>query len=428
MTRELSDWLDGYLEYVEMTEPSDLYKKWVGVSVIASCLQRKCYMLWDEHIYPNMYIILVGKTAARKSTAMRPGGELIRKMRVPLAAESTTREALIRAIGESIQQMIDPVTNLPIFHSSITLFHSELAVFMGSDRVDKQMLLDLTHLYDCPDPWKYDTKHEGTDDIQCVWFNLLGAITPEMVKRCFPREAIGGGLTGRMIFVYASGKGRTIGDPTLYHKRQAELKEPLIADLEYISMLSGEFKPTDEYKRIYVDWYENMHDGKDKEREDTPFKGERDLEGYVGRRPTHVKKLSIMMSASRGDDKILTADDFFRAYNLLKETEEVMPYSFKAFGKVEPQELMALVMDTVARAGRIMFSQLVAKYQNMCMARDMFEIVRSMNASKFTTMQPVGGDDWVIRVLSKEERQNLLSNSDIGLASPELEEGGPKVS
>ena len=61
MARKLNDWIDSYLEYTKNSEPPDLYKEWVAVSVVASILQRKCSLPWgDITFYPNMYIILVG--------------------------------------------------------------------------------------------------------------------------------------------------------------------------------------------------------------------------------------------------------------------------------------------------------------------------------------------------------------------------------
>ena len=39
--RKLPDWLDGFMALTENSEPPVLYRKWVGISAIASALQRK---------------------------------------------------------------------------------------------------------------------------------------------------------------------------------------------------------------------------------------------------------------------------------------------------------------------------------------------------------------------------------------------------
>ena len=117
MSRRNKDWITSYLRYVDNTEPPNLYKEWVAVSVIASCLQRKCYLDWGPMtFYPNMYIVLTGPSGkARKSTAMGPGMKLLREMGVKLAAESITREALIRELKTSNATQVDPVSGATNF-------------------------------------------------------------------------------------------------------------------------------------------------------------------------------------------------------------------------------------------------------------------------------------------------------------------------
>jgi len=97
--RRLDDWIEGFMEFMYSSEPPDLYKTWVAVSVIASALQRKCRLDWGSiTFYPNMYIVLVGPSGkCRKGTAMRPGSKLLRQLgSVNLADEAITREALVR--------------------------------------------------------------------------------------------------------------------------------------------------------------------------------------------------------------------------------------------------------------------------------------------------------------------------------------------
>ena len=103
MTRIVDDWIEGYLKYTNNTEPPDSFREWVAVSVVASCLRRKCVLNWGSLIvYPNMYIVLVAPSGkARKGTAMRPGLKMLQEQGIKLAAEAITREALIRELNES---------------------------------------------------------------------------------------------------------------------------------------------------------------------------------------------------------------------------------------------------------------------------------------------------------------------------------------
>ena len=103
MSRIVEDWITGYQQFTENSESPDLYKEWVAVSVIASCLQRKVFLTWDTLTYCNMFIVLVGPSGrSRKGTAMIPGLEMLQELgTINLAAESITREALNKKMSES---------------------------------------------------------------------------------------------------------------------------------------------------------------------------------------------------------------------------------------------------------------------------------------------------------------------------------------
>ena len=165
-------------------------------------------MQWGTiSFYPNMYVVLVGPSGkCRKGTAMSQGYDFLKEMGTKMAAESTTREALIQALQQSNDTQVDPVTNKMYLHASLTIYSQELTVFLGYNNV--ALMSDLTDWYDCRSSWTYRTKHQGTDEIIGVYVNLIGATTPELLQTALPRDAIGGGLTARMIFVFETKKPR----------------------------------------------------------------------------------------------------------------------------------------------------------------------------------------------------------------------------
>ena len=97
-SRQCNDWRDSYLTFTANSEPPYTYRLWCGISVIAACLKRKCVLNWGTlTLYPNMYVVLVGPSGrCRKGTAMNQGMWFMREMGIKMAAESITREALIR--------------------------------------------------------------------------------------------------------------------------------------------------------------------------------------------------------------------------------------------------------------------------------------------------------------------------------------------
>ena len=349
--RALPDWLDAYMEYTEDSEPPKMFHLWSAISTIASALQRKCYLRWGTlTFYPNMYIVLVAPSGkCRKGTAMDPARDLLDALALPLAAEATTREALIRALRDANSTNFDPNTGDQQFHSSLTIHSKELTVFLGYD--NKQLMMDLTDWFDCHNRWTYRTKTQGDDDIIGVWVNLIGATTPELIQTALPPDAIGGGLTSRIIFVFESRKYKTAiypepGDPELYRK--------IISDLERIHLMAGQFKVTDEFIDIWTQWYPDQ--------EINPPNLGPNLSGYMERRPTHVMKLSMIMSASRSGDLIITGDDINKAIRIIQATEKKMPQVFSGVGKSQIISILPRIMSYIAEVKSITKPKLMERF------------------------------------------------------------------
>jgi hypothetical protein len=351
--RQVDDWIDGYIRYTEgWCEAPVSYRRWTAISTVAACLQRKCYMQWEKTQYPNMYIVLVGPSGARKGTAMIPAASMLRDIGIPLSPEAVTREQLIRRIKKSNSDFVSD-EGKPMVQSSLTIFSEELTVFLGYNNV--QLMADLCAWYDCPNPWSYETKHDVVkDNIPNVWVNMIGATTPRLLQTTLPQDTIGGGLTSRIVFVYEPRKGRTITRP---FKTESDviLGEQLKRDLSQLYMLAGEFIPNESYIHKWDDWY-GMQE------ENPPFSDPR-LEAYLTRRGTHVLKLSMIMNASRiNGGMTLDGSDFDRAVGELERIEKKMPQVFLGIGSSDIAAVTANVMRTIAFKKVTTFNELLGMH------------------------------------------------------------------
>jgi hypothetical protein len=306
-------------------------------------------MKWGTiDVYPNMYVVLVGPPGrCRKGTAMKIGESFLRELGIKVSSNSITREALIHQLKTSSDTHIDPNKGIYL-HSSLTIFSKELTVFLGYN--NQQLMADLTDWFDCDDAWEYRTKNMGTDDITGVWVNLIGATTPELLNTTLPKDAIGGGLTSRIVFVYESDKHHTELSPFLTEE-EIKLQQMLLVDLEQISMMQGQFKVTPEYIDKWTSWYAATDNSP------RPFDDHR-FAGYFERRPTHLWKLSMIMSASRSSEMIINGRDYDRAYNLLVSTERNMPYTFSGYGKNKDAETLNRIMTLIGTRKEISAAEL----------------------------------------------------------------------
>ena len=350
--RELSDWISSFVEFTDNSEPTVSFRKWTAISCVAAVLQRKCSLPWGSlTFYPNMYIVLVAPSGkARKGTAMGPGYDLLADLNVKMAAEAITREALVRELC-NVGEPYYTDDGQQINHSSLTIFSKELTVFLGYQ--NHQLMSDLTDWFDCSNLWTYRTKTQGEDKIIGVWVNLIGATPPQLIQSAMSLEAIGGGLTSRMIFVYEHKRGKSVALPMLT-KDDLKLRESLLRDLERISLMQGEFKIDSSFIEPWVPWYEAQEDN-------PPFEDNR-FAGYFERRAMHCLKLCMIINAARTDTMLITSEDFHTALAILTETEKKMPFAFSGVGKGANSDTMSQVMSELAVCGEVSFGDLLRKF------------------------------------------------------------------
>src|SRR5690606_7270677 len=118
------------------------------------------------------------------------------------------------------------------------------------------------------------------------------------IQSMIPQEALGGGFTSRVIFVVEEKKRKIVPEYTV-DEATKELGAKLLRDLERIGNLSGEMSFDEEGKKAYINWYieqdTKLSAGK-------PAIPDTRFSGYCERRATHLRKLMLICSASRGDD------------------------------------------------------------------------------------------------------------------------------
>ena len=350
MARELADWLDSYIKYTDNTESPLSYHTWCGLSVIAGALQRRVYLQWGlaETIYPNLYIVLIGPSGrTRKGTAIGIAKDMLKKTAgITVVPESSSgRQAMILAMKRASKNFEDPIDGKIKFHCSVTAFSEELSVFLGQG--DIAYLSNLTDWYDSKDDWEYETVGRGKDSLQGLCLNLCGGTAPDWIQSMIPQEALGGGFTSRVIFIVEERK-RKIVPEYVVDAETRQLGEALQRDLERIANLSGEMTFDEEGKDAYVKWY---IDQDTKLSAGQPAIQDKRFSGYCERRATHLRKLMLVCSASRGDDLKLTKADFLKAKGLLEAIEVNMDKTFGGLGKARNSDAVDSVMNYIQTMG-----------------------------------------------------------------------------
>lgn len=357
MARHYDDWLTAFTEYGSIGEAPRRCLFWTGVSTIAGVLRRKVWM--DMAIFkwvPNFYVLLVAPPGiVSKSTTIDIGMDLLGQVTgVKFGPDVVTWQSLIKSLGESgeaFEHNGDWITMSPI-----TIAASELGNLLNPE--DREMVDVFVTLWDCRKSLRKMTKMSGNDHIINPWVNLIGCTTPAWIAGNVPEYMIGGGLTSRFVFVYASDKEKYVPypdetKPMGWHEQGVKLLE----DLEHINKTHiGEYKLSQEARAWGKDWYRQHYDPQLASQTRGALQGDDRFGGYIARKQTHIHKLAMVLAASARDDMIITDADLKTAHEMVTDLETDMPLVFSKIGRTENALHVERFISYVQRQGAIPYA------------------------------------------------------------------------
>jgi hypothetical protein len=330
VTRKHKDWLAAYLEYSSYTEAPTHMRFWCGVSAIAGCLRRKvwidqAYFKW----YPNFYICLVAPPGVvAKSTTTGVAMSLLRQVPgVKFGPDIVTWPALVSKFAASAEAFEWGGA----WHtmSPLTIESSEFGNLMNPQ--DREMVDLYVTLWDGKQGnLTKETKTSGNDSVENPWINMIACTTPAWIAGSFPEYMIGGGFTSRCIFIYAEQKAKEVPYPILeVPPNLGQMQAALVADLEQMAALTGEYRLTKEAYEWGSEWY-HRHNASP-----NPALNDERFGGYLARKQTHIHKLAMVIAASRGDGLWIEAEHLAVADRMVSDLEEDMPRVFSRIGRTD---------------------------------------------------------------------------------------------
>lgn len=372
MSRNYPHWIRAYVEHAQHSEAPLIFHVWSAVSTIAGALRRNVWIDEVEYrYYPNFYIVIVGPAAITKSTAIKRALKFLRQVDgIHFGPQSATWQMFIKKMSESEQDIsvvlpdgtIKGMTTCPV-----TIVASELGTFF---KIEDDVMMDvLTDLWESPDgPWIHSTLSMGDNMVNNPCVNLIGATTPTWLKKHFPEELIGAGLTSRIVFVYGEEKAQLVPYPSRLVKPESYLIEErkLVEDLKSIARLQGQYILTPEAYTWGTAWYEEQNRSRP-----VHLASER-FSGYLGRKQVHMHKLAIILAAAKRDKLIIEREDLEEALAMIEMIEPMMLKVFESIGFVDEarrsQEIVQLV-----RVHGVMTSEQIWRQVYNIMSKKEFE-------------------------------------------------------
>lgn len=366
------NWLDLYNQYTEDHEAASIFQLWVGISTIASVLERKVWFrLMSDLIYPNMFIILVAPPAGRKGACMSMGSRLLDELAITgdifLSSEKITPEAIIKRMALCKHEFW--LNNVPYNHCSLTAISKELSSVGGRDI--EYMFELLCDLYDSHHhkKWASETIGRDADVVIGPWLHLLGGTTPKFFHKQEVQAGIGSGFLSRCMLIWAEEIRfrRTYIRDIPKHER---LRKQLIDGLYKIHDIKGEYTWTKDAKERHDIWYENLP-----KRQNVIEQ----LAAYHERKQMHLIKLSMILAAAKRQDLLIDLDILNTAFSYLKMAEHFMPRVFSGTGKSINTEDIETVMIQLQRCKKpISYNQLWKQNWNTIRMDHFDEILKAV--------------------------------------------------
>ena len=333
--------LKHYRDYVQGTEAHPTYHTFSALVALATIVGRRVWIpMGHFDVVPNLYVVLVGPSGNRKTSAMTPAKNLIRTLGLPFSGESVTKEKLVLDVFAQERVIAgmppDPKFDKYRTYSPMTCMVTELSEFLGGGGIG--MINFLVTIYD-QDYYDIRTKNKGDTAIKGPYLCVLACTTPDWITIYLRQDVISGGFSRRAIFVHETGKANRIAFPEIT-PAMAQAWHDLVDYSKRLLSIYGPFTWEPEAKAFFENWYMTQRIPSD------PM-----LAGYYESKHIQLLKIAMLIALSESTDLVMRVKYLTFGLELLALAEVNMGKVFAGMGRNELYAVSQRAIDLLERAG-----------------------------------------------------------------------------
>jgi hypothetical protein len=321
-----------YLTLMEESETPRMYLVWTLIAAAAALSGKNAkFAAGPNHtVSANLFVVLLGPPAVRKTTAIRMIEKLLESTSINFGPVDTggQRHGLMSALTglnrpyfrqtkRHVETPLVKAMTMPRSASDMMLVAPELGRLFGSGTRD--MADFMVDLYDGA-KIDYETK-AGNTEIRSPLVTLLGATTPSSLASMIPDNAGTHGVLSRMVFVFQDQPYKKVPIPPDEDILFQDRRNAIVQRFHWIDDNRADFVLDSNARQFFETHYE-YH----------PLLEDPRLEYYRERRANILQRVAMALCALRSDTCIIESD-FSLAHEFLKAVEPKMHRALEYFGK-----------------------------------------------------------------------------------------------
>lgn len=386
MSRNFEDFLSTYIDYARNEYAPEHFTRWVGLSVLAGALERKVWIQERGNYcnYPNLFVILSAGPGIGKSSAIKQGMPLLYGVQ-KANQKLKLLEGVTSAAGLRKDMLLaDTFPGTSEIFNSVYLIGRE-----GSESPLKNHGDDFRsmacQMYDCEDSYQFNTAKDGRIKIARPVMNMIVGATFDFLGSVVDQNTVYGGLASRFTYVIEK-KDKLTGnffdlpvetdESKVVETGDVRVKEKLIEDLTQIHRMYGAIRVERGAIGLCEEWFKDFKDEFNSEESSR-------MKAINIRKRTLLKKLLIIISASRRSSLILREQDAADAIDLVEEVTKDNPYIMAqaAMAQIDTQHgtTQLLIQTLRDRGGKMAKKSLMGialgKGNNIDMVNKTFEAI-----------------------------------------------------
>jgi len=397
-------WHEAFHECVSPhTDAPDNFVTWSALSLIGATLKNNVHFeIGTYTLYPNQFIVLVAPPGVGKGTVMTLINEMIEETRpnivVNTLSDRITAEKIIERIADGWPTGFSLVGGQIMAGKqdhNCMLFSSELRILLGAS----EWMLEFLEEAWSKTTFDYQTKNKGSVSITSMCCSLLAASVPDFLRnvRQEAQMVITGGFSSRCLFIYAEQPSKDLPwpQPLKQNKRSKALYDQLVADLQDIALLKGEFK-VDAMARVKFETFLKLN------RAAASKDDSEAIVNFRARVKAHVLKLCMIFSAARGNDKIINDLDMMNAISEVNKIIISIERLFRGAGEAIDSGITARVQNFIEKVGATTRKEIMrALYRHLGSVESLDRILSVLIAIGFCEYTIVGGKEMIKHIGKK---------------------------